>query len=158
MNARKDFTRKKSRKPVAKIRHHVPAQPVFPVKCDDIRPLLFDYMTHELGEAQSVLVGEHLRRCEICRTEAAEIQNTIATLQAHDPARRAAQHLSAGRHRRLMRAVMHPVADWMLEHHWLTALLTALLILGSILLFLTFWNLNQPTETPIWIRVWQKTP
>jgi hypothetical protein len=57
-----------------------------PLKCEEIQQVLFSYMSRELGETQSVLVREHIRKCAVCRAEAVEIEETLALLkQSDDP-------------------------------------------------------------------------
>jgi anti-sigma factor RsiW len=128
-----------------------------PVDCRQIQSVLFDYMARELGDGQSLLVREHLRRCDACRREAAVMQETIDLLRAHDPGRHAVPRLSESRRRRLLRALLHPVMDWIIVHHWLVAALAALLLLGGLLGLLAICD-RQPDFVPIWIRTWRGAP
>lgn len=128
-----------------------------PVDCRQIQSVLFDYMARELGDGQSLLVREHLRHCDACRREAAAMQETVELLRAHDPGRLAAPRLSEGRRRRLLRALLHPVMDWIIVHHWLVAALAALLLLGGLLGLLALFG-RQPDFVPIWIRSWRGAP
>ncbi len=125
-----------------------------PVDCRQIQAVLFDYMARELGDGQSLLVREHLRHCDVCRREAAAMQETLELLRSQDPARNAATHLSESRRRRLLRALLHPVMDWMVVHHWLVAVLAVILILGALLGLLAICG-RQPEFVPIWIRSWR---
>ena len=108
------------------------------MNCEDIRSVLFDYMSRELGQARADLVREHLRRCPDCQVEAARIRNMLDLLQEASRAGAAAPaRLSDERRARIVRAFMHPVLDWIYVHHILvSALLTvaALLLLGAVLL------------------------
>lgn len=123
-----------------------------PVSCEQIQSVLFDYMTHELGDARSRLVHEHLRHCTRCRREAADISNTLALLHAHDPAAQVPEHLSERSHRRLRRALLHPVLDWMIEHHWLVALMSAILALAAAIALLSLDD-HRGDGTWIWTTI-----
>jgi predicted anti-sigma-YlaC factor YlaD len=107
------------------------------VRCEDIRESLFDYLTQELGEGSSDLVRIHLRRCETCRQTAAGLKATLDLLResSHEsggiPTR-----LSEERYARLIRAVMHPVLDWMYRHHILVSFIAAVAILLTVLFIL----------------------
>jgi hypothetical protein len=101
------------------------------LKCGDIREVLFEYMSRELGDARSELVREHLRRCADCQREAAEIQETLDLLHADSERRtEAAGVLSRERRRRLFRAYMHPLLDWIYEHHILVSIAVALVVIS----------------------------
>jgi predicted anti-sigma-YlaC factor YlaD len=128
------------------------------VDCGQIQEVLFDYMARELGDAQSLLVHEHLRRCDVCRREAAAMRETLDLLRAGDPGRTAAGRLSECRRRRLRRALLHPVMDWIIVHHWLVALVAALLVLGCLLLLAWFCGRPPAAGTPLWIRRWGEAP
>ncbi len=121
--------------------------------CEDIQSLLMDYMTRELGEARSVVVREHIRKCDACRREAAEMQSTFDLLrQVSNEEAALPDHLNEDHRRRLLRAVMHPVLDWMARHHRLVSALVTLLVL-----LLVFIVLRAPKKVedhgpsiPIW--------
>jgi len=118
------------------------------LKCGDIRGVLFDYMTRELGPSRSELVREHLRRCVECQREAAEIRETLDLLQAASQrGKGAAGVLSEDRRRRLARACMHPVLDWVYEHHVLVSVLVAALVIAvsfARLLRTRLWSIDPP--------------
>ena len=102
------------------------------LKCEDIQEVLLAYMSRELGDTQSVLVREHIRKCDVCRAEAVEVEATLAML------RRGSQSCDVGdarltddRRKRILRAVFHPVIDWIDIHHRLVSILLALLVLGA---------------------------
>lgn len=92
--------------------------------CRDVQGVLFDYMTRELGPARSDVVREHVRRCEQCRAELAEMQKTLDVLTL---ARKApvAERLSPDRRKRMSRAVAHPVIDWICTHNAIVGILAA---------------------------------
>ncbi len=122
------------------------------VECWRIEEVLFDYLSRELGEQQSLLVREHLRHCDHCRRQAAELQTTVDLLRAQDPAGNMAARLSDPRRRRLLRVLLHPVLDWIIRHHVVTALLAAVVALGVVLLFLTWLGAPLPLHT-LWFQV-----
>jgi len=94
-------------------------------------------MTRELGEARSVIVREHIRKCDTCRREAAEMQSTFDLLRkASDEDEALPDHLNEDHRRRLLRAVMHPVLDWMARHHRLVSALVTLLVLVLVFIVL----------------------
>ena len=101
------------------------------VSCGDIQSLLFDYMTHELGDKQSWLVHEHLRHCAECRAEAAAIEKTLSIL-CSDRSAAGPEHLKSEMRRRLERAVLHPAWDWVYEHRRLVAAIMAVEVASSI--------------------------
>lgn len=114
-----------------------------PVTCDEIRSLLFDYMTRELGRGRSDLVREHLRRCQDCQAAAAEIQATLELLhQASDSEDGVPSRLSEERRERLIWAFTHPVMHWIERHHVMVSIAVALVVLGLVLGVLR--------RTPLW--------
>jgi len=54
------------------------------MKCEDIRDLLTDYVTRELGESRALLVREHVRKCHECQTAAREIAEAMDLLREAD--------------------------------------------------------------------------
>ncbi|OGV61807.1 MAG: hypothetical protein A2498_16290 [Lentisphaerae bacterium RIFOXYC12_FULL_60_16] len=123
--------------------HHTPA--VSRMACDDIQEVLFDYMTRELGGNRADLVREHLRKCDSCQAAAADIQRTLDLLhraRATD-IHMAPAHLSEHHHQRLIRAVLHPILDWINRHHILVSILAALALVALVGIFLTTRNLWQ---------------
>ena len=112
------------------------------LECADIEKVLFDYMTHELGEGRSDLVREHLRKCESCQARAAEIRATLALLAGASAGRGPVpERLSEDRRARLVRALTHPLLDWIYTHHVLISVLAAVLILSAALLGLRRYRL-----------------
>ena len=107
------------------------AEPV--LTCEDLHPLLFDYMTRELGEGRSDVIREHLRKCEKCQAEAAEIQATLELLGKASRDAGPSGRLTDARRARIVRAMLHPVLDWVYVHHILVSILVTLLALAAIL-------------------------
>jgi anti-sigma factor RsiW len=108
--------------------------------CDDIRGVLMDYLSRELGEARSNVVREHLRGCEKCRQEAAEIQATLDELKR-------ASHLvvpalSEDRRARILWAITHPVQDWIHRHHVLVSAVVSAVVIGCLLFWLLTWKIQ----------------
>ncbi len=99
------------------------------LKCDDIQELLLAYMSRELGDAQSLVVREHIRKCETCRAEAAEIEATFALLRRGSEGGVEGPRLTDERRERILRAVFHPVIDWIDVHHRLVSIALAILVL-----------------------------
>ncbi|MBL7076116.1 MAG: zf-HC2 domain-containing protein [Kiritimatiellae bacterium] len=114
--------------------------------CEDIQALMLDYMHRGLGEGRSDLVREHTRRCTTCHERAIELQKTLGILHdapfAHGTL---PQHLSQRHHSRLVRALMHPVLDWIYMHHILVSALVAAIVIASV-----FFGLRR-------YRVWRDT-
>lgn len=127
------------------------------IRCEDIQALLFDYMSHELGSARAVLVREHLRRCEACTSEAAEIQSTLELLSnAKQNETGIPDHLTEDRRKKLLWWISHPVMRWIEKHHIITAFTVTILIMAVIGILLAkakLWKEDPPEEVfPIWIR------
>jgi predicted anti-sigma-YlaC factor YlaD len=103
-----------------------------PMACEKLRPLLFDYMSRELGESRSALVREHLRHCPACQQELVAIEETLSDLRSsiQHPER---TRLSERRRKRLMRLAANPFLNWLDEHHKLVSMLLTLLVLLLIL-------------------------
>lgn len=124
------------------------------LKCDDIRELLTDYLTHELGDSRSALVREHLRKCEHCKAAAHEMAETFDLLRANKGAS-APDRLSDAQRARVARALKHPIICWIEVNHSLVSAVIAvfliMLLLASIVL-ITIMN-RRPPETIIDIRM-----
>lgn len=104
-----------------------------PVRCEDIRESLFEYLTQELGEGSSDLVRIHLRRCDACRRQAAELKKTLDLLRdASRDATGIPTKLSDEHYARLLRAVLHPVLDWIYRHHIMVSVVVAAVMLAVI--------------------------
>lgn len=124
-----------------------------PLKCDEIQAVLFAYMSHELGESQSVLVREHIRKCDSCRAEAAELKETLAMLNQSDVGHTRLR-LSDDRRKRIMLAVFHPVINWIDMHHKSVSIALAILVLIGTIFALRNFEIfrNEPLDDgiPIW--------
>jgi len=99
------------------------------LKCEDIQELLLAYMSRELGDAQSLFIREHIRKCDDCRAEAAEIETTLALLRRGSEEDSEGARLTDERRKRILRAVFHPVIDWIDVHHRLVSIVLAVLVL-----------------------------
>ncbi len=124
-----------------------------PLKCDEIQAVLLAYMTHDLGETQSILVREHIRKCDSCRAEAAEIEETFSLLR-QTGGTSDHLHLSDERRKRILLAVFHPAINWIDLHHKLVSVVLAVVILTTTILALRNFAIfrNEPLEEgiPIW--------
>jgi anti-sigma factor RsiW len=121
--------------------------------CEEIRDLLFAYMTRELGAARSELVRAHLRKCAACRAAAAELQAALDLLHAASPAPDAApRRLSDAHRRRVRRACMHPVLARIERHHTLVSIILAALVIAAVFLAVharRAWNYRVPAGIPV---------
>jgi hypothetical protein len=144
------------REPDAQEPHSTVASPGEKVlKCEDIQEVLFAYMSRELGDTQSVLVREHIRKCDVCRAEAAEIEATLAMLRRGSPDADAGDvRLTDERRKRILRAVFHPVIDWIDIHHRLVSVVLAVLVLAVAFMAVRHAEIfkHEPLEEgiPIW--------
>ena len=101
------------------------------MNCEEMQAVLFDYMTRELGAARSELVHEHLRKCPDCRASAAEIQATLDALRSvAETGPEIPERLSDERRKRITRAVMHPLLDWMYRHHVIFSIIAAIAVIA----------------------------
>lgn len=116
--------------------------------CARIREVLWEYLDRELGGSSAVLVREHLRRCPVCKAEAAELAKVVARLRAEDPARNVPAALSARGRRRVLWAWTHPVLAWcVLRHRWVS-LAAVVLAFGGIFLALRHWRMMKDPPLP----------
>jgi predicted anti-sigma-YlaC factor YlaD len=105
-------------------------EPALRLQCAEIENVLFDYMSHEMGEARALLVREHLRHCPGCRVTAAGMQETVEALRkASREIPQEAEHLSDERRSRVKWALLHPVLEWMVHHHAVVSILIAVAVL-----------------------------
>lgn len=126
-----------------------------PLKCEEIQEVLFAYMSRELGETQSFLVHEHIRKCAACRAEAAEIEETLALLKQSDDDLEHDSRLSDDRRKRILRAVFHPVINWIDLHHKLVSIVLALAVLATVIYALRNFEIFKREKlddgVPVWI-------
>ena len=122
------------------------------VPCKDIQAVLFDYMSHELGDKQSWLVHEHLLHCEECRREAASIQATIDILRG-DMSVDIPEHLPDTMRRRLERAILHPALDWIYEHRRVVASVLAVGIIALLAFLAGKYSRLKPDGPLFWINI-----
>lgn len=116
--------------------------------CAEIQPLLFDYMSRELGPGRSDLVREHLRKCPDCQAEAAGMQAAMDVLRAAprwEP--EAPAHLSRWHRAKIIWSVAHPVLDWVIVHHILFSILTVAALILAILLLIFRMQMGVQTDT-----------
>jgi hypothetical protein len=125
--------------------------------CDDIQMLLSAYMMRELGDVQSRVVREHLRTCDACRREAAEFQEMLDTLKAGagEAQAGAGVRLSDERRARILRAVFHPVMDWIDRHHRLVSAVLAVLVVLVVLVVLRHAAIFRRQQLEEGIPIWR---
>lgn len=120
-----------------------------PLRCADIQARMLDYMQGELGDGQTDLVREHTRRCAICRGHMQELNQTVGLLHNAPFARGTLpQHLSVRCHDRLVRALMHPVREWIYVHHILVSILVALVALTLAVVGLRYYRVWRDSIDP----------
>lgn len=124
--------------------------------CDDIQACLVDYVTRDLGDRQSRVVVEHLRDCETCRREAARMNETVKSLRevlsddSHLNAR-----LSQRRLKRIRLAAVHPLLDWVYQHHRLVSLVLAIIVVVITIYSIRHVELFKQPELGERIPVWR---
>ena len=120
------------------------------MKCDDIQSVLLAYMSRELGDAHTHLIREHLRKCPDCRAVAMEMQATIDVLRKGSEApENMPSRLSGKRRRRLKRALLHPLWEWVGIHHFIVAVMIMWLVVTALLLILRVvepWHEGKPEQ------------
>ncbi len=104
--------------------------------------MLFEYMSHELGDPQSLLIREHLRHCEGCSEAAMKLQKTIDWMKRNDPAESMPTEISPKRRRRLIWLMEHPFVARCLKHYKRTSLVVAVIVM--ILVFLYLLTIQYP--------------
>ncbi|MBA4387890.1 MAG: hypothetical protein C0404_07905 [Verrucomicrobia bacterium] len=62
------------------------SKPLKQMKCEDIQPMILDYLNRELSDAFSLLVREHIRKCPNCKAVATEMKATVDALKKADTA------------------------------------------------------------------------
>jgi len=130
------------------------------MKCDEMRGLLTDYMTRELGDARSDLVRQHLLHCPACRDEAAAIQTTLDLMQAGSTTGATPAHLSPDRRRHVIWSVEHPLMGWVVRHHGRVSVLIAVIIMVLVLWGLQCYRVveRRPVEPAVSVRIgWGQT-
>lgn len=131
------------------------------MKCEDIQAVLFDYMTRELGPARSDLVREHMRKCDACRAAAADIKATLKLLQKASKSTEdiMPSKLTRRRRKRIIRAMMHPVWDWISVNHFIVSIIVMGLVILVALLVLRVlepWRLGDGPPEGIPVRIWTR--
>jgi predicted anti-sigma-YlaC factor YlaD len=99
------------------------------IECEDIQPLILDYMNRELGEGRAVAVREHLRKCKVCQAVAIDIQATLELLHTASKTKPERDRLSTGRRKRIIRAFKHPVFSWMENNLMILSLIGAIIVI-----------------------------
>ena len=121
-----------------------------PDTCSQVQPLLFAYLSRELGDKQSEFIQNHLRHCAACSREAADIQRTVDILRA-DKSVVPPLKVSKGVRDRLERALLHPFLEWVYVHRRLVSWCAALFLITIALLLAILCSRYQETVT-YWIK------
>jgi predicted anti-sigma-YlaC factor YlaD len=126
------------------------------IRCEDIQDLLFAYMSHELGQARSVLVREHLRKCRQCTKEAAEIQSTLELLSmASKETTNIPSRLTDERRKKLYWWYSHPLMLWIENNHIVVSFIVTLVvitIIAVVMVHVKLWEEREPEDIyPVWI-------
>lgn|GEM_PF-1932754 len=95
-------------------------------RCEEIQPLLLDFLTRELGGARADVIREHLRRCSACRAAASEMQTTVEALRRVPGAGEGDQKLSEKHRARILKSITHPILAWMDRHHVLVSIIVVI--------------------------------
>ncbi len=126
------------------------------ISCEEIQQQLSAYMMRELGDKQSRLIREHIRGCESCRKQAAQLEKMQELLRSQN--RQTENHapvLSEKRMRRLRFAAMHPVFDWIYYRHRFVSIACAITLLVMILFLLRNFAIFREPDLEDSIPVWQ---
>jgi len=100
------------------------------MKCEDIQPLLFDYMSRELGEGRAAAVREHVRKCKSCQVLAKDIQATLDLLRTASRAEpKPVEHLTEVRRKKIIRVFTHPLISWIEKHILLASLIITVIVI-----------------------------
>lgn len=109
------------------------------VECEDIQPLLFDYMSRELGEGRAAIVREHLRKCRSCQVLAKDMQATIDLLHKTSKAGTGSlEHLTESRRKKIIWAFTHPVISWIYRNIFIFSIVGAVILIFTVWLFSKF--------------------
>ncbi|MDD4870011.1 MAG: zf-HC2 domain-containing protein [Kiritimatiellae bacterium] len=109
------------------------------MRCEDIQPLLFDYMSRELGEGRAAIVREHLRKCKTCQVVAKDIQATLDLLHTASKAEpKQTERLTDKRRKKIVWAFTHPVMSWMAKHMFFISVIAAIITIISVAAFMRF--------------------
>jgi predicted anti-sigma-YlaC factor YlaD len=134
-------------RPTDDARPEPPDTPAPVLRCDDVQPLLFDYLARELGDARSALVREHLRRCEGCRDSASDMQRTLDVLHnASEIEKRLRLRLSEKRRAQVLFTYNHPVMGWIVRHHVAVSAILAIIVVGAVLFSLGYVQIVRNNE------------
>jgi len=99
------------------------------IKCSDIEPHLFDFIQHELGQAQATVISEHLKKCETCKKSLHELQESLKTLEDFG-INKPPEHLTDNRKKKIRFAYMHPFLNFCYIHH---VVISAIVVITTLL-------------------------
>jgi len=109
------------------------------VECEDIQPLLFDYMSRELGEGRAAIVREHLRKCRNCQILAKDMQAAVDLLHKTSKAGSGSpERLSENRRKKIIWAFTHPIISWIYKNIFIFSIIGALIVILTVWMFSKF--------------------
>lgn len=115
------------------------------IKCSDIEPHLFDFLQHELGSAQTIIITEHLKKCEDCRKSLAELQISLKALEDFGVAQ-PPKHLTDKRKKRIKFAYMHPFLNFCYIHHTIISIIIVIITLATVLFIIKNASLDKKSD------------
>lgn len=105
------------------------------IDCEDIQPLIMDYMNRELGEGRAAAVREHLRKCKACQAVAIDIEATLHLLHVTSKSGlQGRERLSTGRKKRIIRVFKHPVLSWVEYNRMILSVIGAVILIIIVVL------------------------
>jgi predicted anti-sigma-YlaC factor YlaD len=126
------------------------------IKCSDIEPHLFDFIQQELGQAQSTVISEHLKKCDKCRASLHELQDSLKALEDFG-IEKTPKRLTDKRKKKIKFAYMHPLLNFCYLHHMAISLIIVLIALLTIMFMIRDASLlkeKEPvTEYPIHLNL-----
>lgn len=123
------------------------------MKCTDIQPHLFAYITHDAGQERTSIINKHLKHCNTCQTEAKQISDAINFLNSTHKIENIPTQLSEKRKKLIIRSFMHPIIDFIYRHHITMSIIAAIITIAITLCILRqvkVWHSEQlDTGVPV---------
>ena len=115
------------------------------IKCSDIEPHLFDFIQHELGQVQTTVITEHLKKCEKCKESLHELQKSLKTLEDFG-INKSPEHLTDNRKKRIKFTYMHPFLNFCYIHHVIISTIVVIITLLAIIFMIRNTSLIKEKE------------
>jgi predicted anti-sigma-YlaC factor YlaD len=115
------------------------------IKCSDIEPHLFDFIQHELGQVQTTVIAEHLKKCEKCKDSLKELKKSLKTLEDFG-INKPPEHLTEKRKKRIKFAYMHPFLNFCYIHHVIISAIVVIITLVAIIFMIKNTSLIKEKE------------